>query len=71
MATIVGNQFYTSRLYTSGTHKPYWIDFDGNSRTDSTLFVNLVGNVAPQKQNFTSGVSGNPNATINQTGNIE
>ena len=71
MATIVGNQFYTSRLYTSGTHNPYWIDFDGNSRTDSTLFVNLVGNVAPQKQNFTSGVSGNPNATISQSGNIE
>lgn len=71
MATIVGNQFYTSRLYTSGTHNPYWIDFDGNSRTDSILYVNLVGNVAPQKQNFTSGVSANPNATINQTGNIE
>lgn len=70
-ATITGNQFYTSRLFTNASHAPYWIDFDGNSRTDTKLTVNLVGNVAPQKQNFSSGVAKNPNATINQTGNIE
>ena len=71
MASIVGNQFLTSELFTSGASTPFWINFDGNSKTNSNLTVNLVGNVAVNKQNACSSLSTNKNARVNQTGNIE
>ena len=71
MATIVGNQFLTAELFTSGASTPFWINFDGNSKKDSNLTVNLVGNVAVNKQNACSSLSSNQNARVNQTGNIE
>ena len=67
-AVICGNNFYQSSNYTGST-KPYWLDFGGNSASNSTINVIASGNLAKGLQSHT--ITTREGSSLNKENNIE
>ena len=67
-AVICGNNFYQSSNYT-GSSTPYWLDFGGNSASNSTINVFASGNLAKGLQSHT--ITTREGSSLNKENNIE
>lgn len=67
-ATIMGNQFFKSDNFTRTDYTPYWLDIDGNLKTDTVGKFVIVGNINNGCQENSSSLS--TNITVAKSNNI-